>query len=465
MYFFAIVLIGFNTNIKNSKNNNNNETDDERSDYYILAGRRLTLPLFVATLVSTWYGSILGVGEYVFSSGVVAWISLGLPYYFTALFYAFFITKKIRNLNVKSIPHQFELKYGENASILSAVLVLISTIPASYLLMLSYLIQLLFGFSNIYSLFIVSIISLLFIYKGGFLTDINLNVFQFILMFVGFIFLLYFSYIKIGDFEYLISNLPESHKEINLSKNIQTIIVWIIISFQTFIDPSFHQRTSATKNYKVAQKGIIISVIFWIIFDFLTLSTGLFSYILSQNTNLNILPLNSFPILADNILPVIFKGLFFVSLFATIMSSFESYSLISAYTLGKDILHKLNLKFKIYKIEQIKLIKISFIINSVISIIFAYYIPSVIDLIYNLSSLVLPSLLLPMIFTFSKSNIFKENIIKLIVLPFLFSFVIYLNKYLKILNLALEPMIVGMSVSVLLFGFYFLKYHTNKNRL
>ncbi len=31
---------------------------------YIVAGRRLTLPAFTASLVTTWYGGILGVGEY-----------------------------------------------------------------------------------------------------------------------------------------------------------------------------------------------------------------------------------------------------------------------------------------------------------------------------------------------------------------------------------------------------------------
>ena len=30
---------------------------------YLLAGRRVTLPAFVATLVTTWYGGILGIGE------------------------------------------------------------------------------------------------------------------------------------------------------------------------------------------------------------------------------------------------------------------------------------------------------------------------------------------------------------------------------------------------------------------
>ncbi|HKI46354.1 MAG TPA: hypothetical protein VKA08_13580, partial [Balneolales bacterium] len=31
---------------------------------FLLSGRRMTLPAFVATLVSTFYGGILGVGEY-----------------------------------------------------------------------------------------------------------------------------------------------------------------------------------------------------------------------------------------------------------------------------------------------------------------------------------------------------------------------------------------------------------------
>ena len=31
---------------------------------FLLAGRSLTVPVFVMTLVSTWYGGILGVGEF-----------------------------------------------------------------------------------------------------------------------------------------------------------------------------------------------------------------------------------------------------------------------------------------------------------------------------------------------------------------------------------------------------------------
>ena len=61
---------------------------------FILDGRRLTLPAFVATLVSTWYGGILGVGEYTFLYGISNWLVFGVPYYAAALIFAFFLAKK-----------------------------------------------------------------------------------------------------------------------------------------------------------------------------------------------------------------------------------------------------------------------------------------------------------------------------------------------------------------------------------
>jgi len=55
---------------------------------YIVAGRRLTLPAFVATLVTTWYGGILGVGEYTWKYGISNWLVLGVPYYLCAALFA-----------------------------------------------------------------------------------------------------------------------------------------------------------------------------------------------------------------------------------------------------------------------------------------------------------------------------------------------------------------------------------------
>ena len=81
LYFSAGVYIGYRSARK----------EKTEADEYLLAGRSLTLPVFVATLVSTWYGGILGVGEYSYQYGISNWVVFGVPYYFFAPFSLCFI--------------------------------------------------------------------------------------------------------------------------------------------------------------------------------------------------------------------------------------------------------------------------------------------------------------------------------------------------------------------------------------
>ena len=48
---------------------------------FLMAGRKLTLPLFIATLVSTFYGGIFGIAEFVASFGLGAWLTQGIFWY------------------------------------------------------------------------------------------------------------------------------------------------------------------------------------------------------------------------------------------------------------------------------------------------------------------------------------------------------------------------------------------------
>ncbi|MCX6833949.1 MAG: hypothetical protein NTW07_02250 [candidate division Zixibacteria bacterium] len=62
----------------------------------ILGGRMLTLPAFVASLVSTWYGGILGISEYSYRYGLSNWLVFGVPYYLAAFLFALYLAKKAR---------------------------------------------------------------------------------------------------------------------------------------------------------------------------------------------------------------------------------------------------------------------------------------------------------------------------------------------------------------------------------
>ncbi len=381
-YFVIILYIGF---VVASKKERSSESKED----YLLAGRKLTLPLFVASLVATWYGSILGIGEFVYTSGFVAWVCFGLPYYIAAGIFAYFLAGKIRQSNVTSIPEQIKLKYGNIAGIASSVIVLVITIPAAYILMLGIIIQLFSGWALWVSIIIGAVLSLVYLFTGGFRADVYTNTAQFVLMYVGFALLLVFSISHFGSFTEMSTLLPANHTTFSGGYNWQFLLAWFIIAFQTFVDPSFHQRCSAAKSPKTARNGILISIGFWAVFDFLTLSTGLYAKAYLNIDN----PLMSFPMLGQAVLPSFFKGIFIVSLLATVMSTLDSYAFLSALTIGNDILSQFK---RMQKYSTQTLTKIGLIISGIFGVVMAIAIPSAVEIIYKTASIAVPGLIFPL---------------------------------------------------------------------
>ena len=79
-YFIIIFLIG----LYNNKRNNKNE--------YLYLSRKLTLPSFIATIVTTWYGGILEIGRFSYLNGIVTWLIFGFFYYISAILFAKYFT-------------------------------------------------------------------------------------------------------------------------------------------------------------------------------------------------------------------------------------------------------------------------------------------------------------------------------------------------------------------------------------
>jgi solute:Na+ symporter, SSS family len=365
-------------------------SDDEEE--FLLSGRKVTLPAFVATLVSTWYGGILGVGEWSYQFGISQWLILGFPFYIFSALFAIFLAGKIRLNKALTIPEAIANRYSEKAGRLSALPIFILVSPAPYILMLGLLFQFLSGGDAPFLFYasLVALFSVLYITIGGFGAVIRTDILQIILMFSGFIILLIFAVAEFGGFGTLTGSLTEVHLDITGGNTFQYILVWFFIALWTFVDPSFHQRAAAAESPETARKGIFVSIGFWIVFDFLTCFAGLYAFaILGEGLDQ---PVLAYPMLADQILPIGLKGLFFVSLLATIMSTLDSYLFISGQTLGRDYL----LKY-FPDVNPNLLTRIGILVSALLGILLIIIYPSVIDLWYVIGSVFIPGLLIPVL--------------------------------------------------------------------
>lgn len=402
---------------------------------FVLAGRSLTMPFFIASLVATWYGAVLGSGEFVMRYGVVFILCFGVPYYIVAMIYAAWLAKRIRQSKAVSIPDQLGSVYGPRARTVSAVVMLIITIPASYQLMLGIILQSITGLSLLLSIIIGTIVSVIYVAKGGLRSDVYANVVQLVVMYAGFVALIIFCMIGYGSPLNLLSSLPPEHTSLPGSLGWMPVIVWFIVALQTFIDPNFHVRAAAAKDVSTARTGIFFSVALWMVFDVMQLLAGLYAVAHLHN----VAPTDTYMVLAQTVLPTIWKGLFVAGVIAAVMSTLDGYALVSATTIGHDLID-------VWRRQEprVSSLRIGLGITACLGVLAAWFIPSIIDLIYQAASIVVPSLLLPLLLSFTRhARRFALAIVPIIVITALASL-------LSLLTAMGEPMIIGLCVSILL---------------
>lgn len=441
-YFAAVLLIGFSARAKT-----------EAVDF-LLAGRSLTLPLFVMTLVSTWYGGILGVGEFSYLYGISNWVVQGVPYYVFAVVFALLLAKRIRASNLTTIPDKLHAAYDMKTALLGSFLTFILMTPAPYVLMLAVLVQLVTGWSLVVCLLVGTAATTAYLYFGGFRADVYTDVFEFVLMFLGFGVILPFAVDKFGGWEFIRHNVPQLHLTWHGGNSLQFVLVWFFIALWTLVDPAFHQRCYAAKSGEVAQKGILVSIIFWFVFDAMTATAGLYARAaLPQLPQ----PVMAFPMLAEVTLPSIAKGLFYIGMLATIMSTLNTLAFVSATTLGRDIVWRIVHPHDASK--ERRYTQGGLIVTVLVSIVIAIAIPSVIKQWYTIGTVVIPGLLVPLVTAyFERSKVSARYAFGAMLFGWLTSTAWLLAGWTQRIGtsefypLGIEPMYPGLAVSLAVWG-------------
>ncbi|HSQ76293.1 MAG TPA: sodium:solute symporter family protein [Bacteroidota bacterium] len=471
---------------------------------YLLAGRSLTVPLFVMTLVSTWYGGILGVGEFTYSYGIANWVIQGIPYYVFALLFAFLLAGKIRASSLTTIPDRLEQAYDRRTALLGAGLTFLLMTPAPYVLMLGILLQMITGWSLPVCVVAGTIVTTGYLFAGGFRADVYTDVLEFVLMFAGFGLIIPFAVSSFGGWDVLSAHLPPLHLTFHGGHSAQFILVWFFIALWTLVDPAFYQRCAAAESGAVARKGILWSILFWIIFDMMTVTVGLYARAILPPLGQ---PVMAYPMLAEHLLPPVAKGLFFTGLIATIMSTLNTLAFVSGTTLGRDVVLRLRRRggFAVsggvtdridgqtgtgrdphigtvsdhhskngtdlhagdgrsYRTEngtenpaEKRWVQAGLLMSAMLAVVLALSIPSVVKLWYTIGTVIVPGLLIPLVSTYFPSlRVGARAGFSIMLGGWLTSSVWLLAGWTRELGVSenypfgIEPMYPGLAVSLLL---------------
>lgn len=332
--FFLVLILTIAAVVYGNYRKSNQQNEKESYLDLILMGRKLSLPLFIATLVATWYGGIFGVTELAYSKGIYNFVTQGVFWYLTYLIFAFFMVKNIRESMAKTLPDLIGIEFGKKSQKMAAWLNLFNVIPISYAISVGLFLQLLFGGELAINTAIGVILVMSYSTYGGLRAVVYSDLVQFFVMVSSVFFIFGFSIYQFGGLEFLTSRLPNTHFDPTGGESPTTLIVWGIIALSTLVDPNFYQRVLAAKDFKTARNGILISTVIWVTFDIAVTMGALYAKASMPDLDSK----TAYLTYAISILPDGLRGFVLAGILATIISTLDSYIFIGATTIVTDIL-------------------------------------------------------------------------------------------------------------------------------
>jgi len=392
LFFAAILALGFSAKLRNNT-----------ILQFLAAGRSLSLAAFVATLVTVWYGGILGVAESVSFFGIGTWLLIGVPYYVFAYVYAIWLAKRVRGADQLSIPERLANKWGKSIGLIGAAIMFCLAVPAAHVLMLGTLVQSITGWGPLLAVSVGTLVGVLFLYKGGLLADVRVGMLAFVMMYVGFFVIDIYCLITHPPATILPALRDQNLLSFSGGKGPIVVFTFFILGAWTLVDPAFHQRVASSGSPELGRKGVLVSIGFWFLFDVLSITAALYAMALAapKPDDGKLL----YPVFASQILPPGLKAVFFCGMMGTILSAMVGYTLVSGTTIGREIVGRLKPDLSDAQVTTASRYGIA--IACIVAVCLALKIQSVVDLWYAWSGCVIGSMLIPVCAAYLNEKLVK----------------------------------------------------------
>ena len=336
IYLVAMVLIGVIC-VKRIKNT---------GDYYV-GGRSFGPMVLMATVCATIIGGsgLMGRAGVAYSSGFKA-ILTAVPY-LLGMFIFSGISGRISDIgfkyNISSIPELFEMRFGKTAKILLAAMIAFTMMGtvASQVTATATIINMLgaeIGISYEAGALIACFVFMLYTATSGLFGVVYTDVMQFfmLLLFV-YILIPVASLVKIGGFSTFKANLDPALFKPYINGDILSDIVTYLVF--TMAGAEMWQRAFAAKDRKSAKEGMFLGTSVYGLTIILVYFMGVAAHQIVGDDILAKFGTTDavVPALAIKVLPAGLTGLALAGILSVIMSTADSYLLVSVQTCVHDI--------------------------------------------------------------------------------------------------------------------------------
>ncbi len=317
-------------------------------DDYYLGGRSFGPLVLMATVCATIIGGsgLMGRAGIAYSSGMKAIIT-AVPYLLGMFIFSGFagrISAVGITFDIESIPDLFEKRFGKTAKIVLAVLIAFATTGtvASQVTATATIINMLgseIGISYEMGALIACLVFIVYTATSGLFGVIYTDVFQFIMLII-FVYILIptASLRAVGGLESFLSNLaPELSTPYLDGTIIGDIITYFVF---TLAGAEMWQRAFAAKSQKAAKEGLFLGTFVYGLTIPLVWLMGVIAHQLVPAEKLAAYGSTDavVPALAIEILPVGLTGLALAGILSVIMSTADSYLIVSVQTCVHDII-------------------------------------------------------------------------------------------------------------------------------
>lgn len=310
------------------------------ADFFV-AGRALTTPILICSIVSSYYGLDVLFGDAGDSAreGVVVWFTYGRPYTLAMLLAALLIAGRLRAARFLSLPDILAHHYGRPAQIAAAAASFLYALPILAIMGLAALGQVLFGLPLWVGAVVGALFSAAYTAMGGLWADTLTDTVQFLVMCASLAIALPFILQGVGGFEGIRAAVGDEPFRPLGSAPLLYTAAYALTALSVLVEPLFYQRVLAARDARTVRRAFMWGILLWAAYDWAVMTVGMAGAALMAT---GVLP-EGIP--RDQILlrvvplylPVGVSGFFLGGVLATAMSTVDSYLLIAAGNLVYDI--------------------------------------------------------------------------------------------------------------------------------